>query len=265
MNKKLTLELLNEYALERVNRYLNLRIKGLKVPCPFYLNFPGSLWKKAFRRAGATKEMVKKARIYFENREFAYGWLNGKGTPEEIENAAEEMLEKIFPKFHYYTETGIDSFLRSRGIGIDCSGFVFNVLHQTFIRVDLEEEFMSSLSWKANSIRRASRAGVYIFSGDSSRLVDPTNTRPMDLLAMRIDGKLEHVSLVLDREGTLAVAQSIISSKFSGVTLSDIYIRNNKPIFIQKKVMGPSWDDYWNQGILEFRRLKCVEQVLGEI
>jgi hypothetical protein len=85
-----------------INEYLNLQLGGKSVPCPYYMN-------------------VRKDRMGLTA-------LLGKGNPGEIEREV-----KVWAKLRGFdleaaSISQIRDFMRGKGIGIDCSGFIANVL-----------------------------------------------------------------------------------------------------------------------------------------
>src|SRR5688572_2012122 len=85
-----------------IGKYFILQLGGKKVPCPYYIN---------------TKVVAGNLRV-----------MSGKGTAEEI-----ELETKIWAKvkgFDLETATVEDvrRFMTNMHIGVDCSGFVVNVL-----------------------------------------------------------------------------------------------------------------------------------------
>lgn len=96
-----TIHTLPEQAQKLADRYFHITVQGTDAACPYHIN----------------------TNLRSTNRA-----LVGKGTPEEIETAAE-----LFFKRYALTVTPGDSqelrtFLESCGIGVDCSGFTTWIL-----------------------------------------------------------------------------------------------------------------------------------------
>ncbi len=89
-------------TLALVDHYLHLKVGGLVFRCPYYQN----VWK---RRKPAV---------------FA-----GKGRPEEIEAQTRQLL-KLKPSLKHASVKLLRFYLVQAGLGIDCSGFVGNVLSE---------------------------------------------------------------------------------------------------------------------------------------
>jgi len=90
---------------EIVERYMNLKIGGKKIKCPYFIN----------------KYRKKDLRV-----------MVGKGDPDEIET--ETKLWAKIKNFNLNTADNkqIREFMTNMGIGIDCSGFVVHVLNMYF-------------------------------------------------------------------------------------------------------------------------------------
>lgn len=263
---EITLELLNDYAVEEVERYLNLNILGHIIPTPYYVNYTDAYWRKALRRSGATKELIEQALTQFRERTFNYGWLGGKGTPGEIEVATEKILLQTFPDpdIKFKSKKGILNFMKVRGIGVDCSGFTYNTLRYAFDRCGKISDFNVSLNWRTKYGGKASRAASYVFDGNASSKIICKNARPLDIVAIREKEILSHTGVLIEKDGDLMFAQSAFTTEFPGVTICPFSVIDGKPIFGQNTLLGFSLEELFEQGKLEFLRLKVVNEVISK-
>ncbi len=89
------MEKANNLAWEMVDRYSKLEINGVTLPAPYYTNNVGRFRRKVMKNADISNEKINKVNEKYKNREVNYGWYRGKGTPEQLELAAEELSEKV--------------------------------------------------------------------------------------------------------------------------------------------------------------------------
>lgn len=82
-------------------RYTHLSLGGKEIACPYWVNII---------RLGI------------------WGPGGGKGTPEEITNITKEEASKAGIDLNSLSERDILTFMRTKRIGVDCSGFVFWML-----------------------------------------------------------------------------------------------------------------------------------------
>ncbi len=236
-----------------VNRYLNLTINGVTLPAPYYTNNVGRFRKKVMAAAGLDEELIVKVQKKYKDKEVNYGWYRGKGTPEQLEQAAEQLSEKVglhLQKSKY----GIIEFMKLFGIGIDCSGFVYNVFKHALKQTEQFEKFNNSLQWKSEK-HNVDNAGVFVFREPATNIVEPEKVQPLDLVIIKKGNKHTHICLILEKEGTLKLAQSSIATKPAGVTVTDLEIKNNKPVFHFEQTLGKDWGELYKKGNLTFRRL----------
>ncbi len=97
------------------NDYINFAIEGKKVRIPYAIE------RHAIKKYGIGSSADVPTTGRFEN--FA-----GKGTTEQIRDALIKTAKKEKFNLSSATTAQIYKFMESHGIGIDCSGFVYNVL-----------------------------------------------------------------------------------------------------------------------------------------
>lgn len=247
MNKKL-----NDLALSYIERYQNLNIYNKKVNCTYFINQFGMSLVSELKNIGISKETIIKVNNLLKQKQVLYAWDRGKGTPKQIEQNAVKLSKKVNINLQNANKEGITNFLNLYGLGVDCSGFVFNTLNYTFKKVNKQKAFLNSLSF-AGDDKSASKAGVFVFNGEASRPIKPTKIKPLDIL---INKNNTHISLVVKKSGDLYLAQSNLDS--NGVNLSKINVTSNKVDINFKTTISKPYNILLKNGVIEFRRLKIL-------
>lgn len=155
-----------------VSQYLSLKIGDQKISCPYYQN----VWEK-------TRPLV----------------FSGKGTPREIEYKIKKLL-RLKPQFENISPGLCKFYLVMANLGVDCSGFVVNVLDQYFKETE-KISFLKTISLKELPLRnwptfllrpRASLSANWLTSAPISDPVEIKDVRPADLIKI---GKT-HIAIV---------------------------------------------------------------------
>lgn len=125
------------------------------------------------------------------------GPFGGKGRPKEIRRITLKKAEETGIKLERMTTEEIREFMRRKRIGIDCSGFVFQILD--FLFPGFWRGLKMAPGWSRNPIRRFNAAA----------LTSKENTRPVkrlreiktgDLIPLSFTGKrVDHVLVVVDK------------------------------------------------------------------
>ena len=212
-------------AWEAVDRYLNLEVAGKKICCPYFTNHAGMCFIKAMKMAGIEEAERRKIMTVYNSNQLPYGWFRGKGTPEQIEEATAGIAEMEEVDLEKATAAGIGEFMRVYGLGVDCSGFVYNVLTSAGIKFE----------------REVFKAGAFTFAGQASRQITDQEVQSTDLiLVKKINGEYSHVAIVLEKERELWICQSTSTISPAGVVVSKF----------------TEWKTLIEGGRLELRRLK---------
>jgi len=291
---------LNQHILKRINDYQTLKIAGQVVSTPFYINNIGNFYKQLLQNAGAPEDLAKKVNQAYKNREVPFGWYRGKGTPEQIAQATEEIAQKIGFSLKGASAEGITEFMKLYGLGIDCSGFIYNILSYALDQVGKLPDFQSSLNWSDPEKQDVDHAGTLAFAGDASQKISSDKLQSLDLLLIKEQtgyfkkgevppewrnepttksspkasternrvpprglgvGIYSHLGLLVERSGTLYLAQSSIGTTPTGVTLNKIVVKDKTPCFKFKTTVGRDWNSLFSNDRLEFRRLSCIIQL----
>jgi len=249
-------------AKEIVGQYLELEIGQMRIRCPYYMNVAKSAVLEMMVEAGVDGDEKDRFSDLWREGKTRFGRFQGKGNPGEIASAAIEISEAIgLPVAKASPDVAINILLHL-GLGIDCSGLVFNVLKYVFEKDGRLDEFMNSLDWQESNKRNASRAGAFVFAGKASRTAQMDDLRPLDLLLFKSrSGRYNHIALILDGgvDGRYAIAQSTIAKFPSGVDVSGMKIDGENIIFEFVPGIGDRWEKLFIDGRLEFRRLRILE------
>lgn len=247
---------------KNIDRYLNLNILDKKVRCPYYINYVEAEFLALMVASGIEEEKVREVHKRYKGNEANYGWYRGKGTPEELENASLEIAKRRGFNLSSPTPEGIRELMRILGLGIDCSGYIYNVFLLSFRSLGLEDEFIQSLAWVEEGRYGASRASVGVFSGDASTLVEDLDSlEDLDLVLLKDrEGEYLHIAMILKEKDGLKITQAQFSTNPSGVATHGMDVVNGVPSFGFKSGIGSDWRDLYSEGRIEFRRLKVVRQ-----
>lgn len=252
-------ELVSEVK-KNIDRYFNLEISNQKVPCPYAINFVESEFLSLMKQVGIEEEKIKKVHNEYKENNTEYGWYRGKGTPQELEDAFVKIAELRGFNISNASVEGIREGMKLFGLGIDCSGYVYNVLLPSFERLNMKEKFIESLMWGEKEKMGVSRASVNIFAGDASILIEDLSILDdLDLLFIKNSkGMYTHIAMTLKEGEVLKMTQSVFSMIPNGVRTDNLKIENNKPIFDFNIDIGTDWNELYENGQIEFRRLRIL-------
>ena len=243
-----------------ISRYLNLKVLDYSVQCPYSINYVEEEFLSLMRDAGVSKDLIDKVHQGYKGNKSKYGWYRGKGTPEELEEAFMLLAEERGFNLQKVSEEGIREIMKLLGLGIDCSGYIYNVLLGGFRSIDMEEEFVNSLLWGDPARTGVSKASASIFAGSSSSLItDLESLSDLDLLLLKNrEAKYTHIAMVLRDDEKFELTQSIFTVLPNGVRVDKLCVENNFPRFGFKVDMGTDWETLYKRGQIEFRRLKIL-------
>jgi len=196
--------MLSPKAIKILSGYFNLPIISQNgVRCPYFNN-------TRLRRRGQLRVLI------------------GKGTPMEIVEEAKIISTQyhagLFDKAghcclhnehgHEITAEEIRKFLIDHGLGIDCSGFVTQILHAHFKEtknIDLARKLFKNpkniLRHVINYLRPIENIGVRTYFDDrnTKEIKNISEIQPLDLIIMMETGpqnKRNHIILITAKEGT---------------------------------------------------------------
>lgn len=254
----MNLDLLNFSCIKRAKDYQNLLIGGQTVVCPYFINTIETYFQKCMSEADISEESMHKAIKFYRSKKLPYAWYRGKGSPEQIASAANIILPEMGFDPKRMPVSAIRDCMMLRGLGVDCSGFVYTVLSDAVKLSKHKNSFNKSLDWSDDSKTGVTRAGCFVFAGDASVLIKPENLRPLDivLIKKKSNNSYAHIALILaDENNELMTVQSSIGGKFHGVRSDVFCIRKKGPYFSYEPWLGYSWKSMYENGSMEFRRL----------
>jgi hypothetical protein len=156
----------------------------------------------------------------------------------------------------------ITEFMKAAGLGIDCSGFVYQTLKYAFDKAEYRVSFDYILDWPDSvSQRDEYSAGIGNFTRNASVVINPSEIRPVDIITIKNETgeKYSHMALILKENNNLKIAQSVIGQIPTGVHVSVMKIENGLPKFGFRPNLTESWEQLNETGRLEFRRLRIFE------
>jgi hypothetical protein len=245
-------EEINKKAWIEVQKYMNLDIYGKKVRCPYSINWVEQEFLQMMRDVGVDDKDIEKVHKAYKDNGCKYGWYRGKGTSSEIEYATKELSKLRGIDLKDASEEGIYEFMRQVGIGVDCSGYVFNILRGVFPN----DDFLHSLNWLSEKME-ASRAGVDIFANNASILVDINDLQSLDLVLFKSKDSCNysHIALLVEHNGELYITQSSMFALPSGVRFGRFIINNGNIDWSFEFSVGTTIKDFYSSDRIEFRRL----------
>ncbi|MDP3888698.1 MAG: hypothetical protein Q8Q24_01500 [bacterium] len=179
-----------------LDQYFNFEIAGKKVTLPYWMNKLG-------------KEI--------------YGPHGGKGTPEEIRSDTLEAAEKENKDLEKMPLEEIYSFMKQNRIGLDCSGFAYQILN--FLDLEKGGDGISNSVAGVNGMGITKTNADALTNGINSVQVENLKeVRPGDLI--RMDGG-RHVMVIVDTNSKeIIYAHISASTKKEGPHLAKINIIN---------------------------------------
>ena len=241
---------LNAKAWERVKRYLNLRVGKWRIAAPYFTNDVGRYFGQMMREAGLTPGEIKAVFAKYNDNQVPWGWFRGKGTPEQLEMATAQIAGSAGVDWETATEEGAREFMRLHGLGVDCSGFAYNVLANSLG----EEKLWGCLNWEGQE-KSVYKAGAKAFADRGTKVVQQGELGPLDLIYL--ENPDSHVVVILEKDGRLWTAQSTATAMPPGVRVDEMKMENGKPEFGFGPSRGKRWEELYEAGKLEFRRL-CI-------
>jgi hypothetical protein len=253
--ESLPIQELNNKVLEVVEHYKRLKLFGLEVTCTYYINKPVQYFIDLMRKSGIGEDDISRFYQLYKENQSQYGWYQGKGTPEEIEGAVKYFLPKADTGNLFVTPQGIRDAMGLRGVGVDCSGFVFNSLHIGFKKLGLHNDLIKSIKWPGIYKQNVYQASVQVLASSSQLISDPNELKPLDLLVENPG----HIGIFLnDIDRQLKLYQSTPWATPNGINTSNIKVEGDNVHFSFIPSLGDDWNDLYRKGKIEFRRLNML-------
>jgi len=253
-------ERINSHCIERVQHYQSLQIHGKNVPTPYYINQVEPLFINLMKDSGIDDSQIANVRKLYREKQIPYGWYRGKGTPEQIAEAAVAISEQVGLPLSKSDPDTIVEFMKLYALGVDCSGFVYNVLSYAFEKEGKFNLFTQSLDWSDKNKQSAGGAGAFVFAGNASDVIDPSLMREQDLILIKgRKSQYVHIGIMLRKDdGNLVVAQSSAGRAPYGVREDTIKPTQEGFKVDYQPAIGDQWETLYQNDRLEFRRLKVL-------
>jgi hypothetical protein len=236
----------NGLAWERTERYRHLQIGDKKVVTPYFSNEIGTYFRKLMEQAGLSGKMTAGVYELYKKKQIPFGWYRGKGTPEELEVAVVELARQRCVDIKGGSSAGIMEFMKQTGLGVDCSGFAYEILAFALGRD----------RWMKIAGRDRFHLGSSGFARRLSGELKKDKPGPLDLVLVKeINGDYGHVAVILERNSKLFIAQSTSTAVSPGVTTDELKMAEGKPVFGFIPSRGANWQQLYDQNRLEFRKL----------
>lgn len=253
----------NKFAWERVHQYQKLKIANLEVSTPFYSNDVALHFKRVMSDVGISNGDIVNVFSVYNNNQVPYGWFRGKGDPEQITSAAKEIADLWGLDLKRATNPEvITEFMKAAGLGIDCSGFVYQTLKYAFEKTGHTKLLNETLEWP-DSVRQENvyNAGIRNFTDGASTVIQPSEVQPTDIITIEtaMGEKYSHMALILKESNRLKVAQSAIGQIPTGVNISVLEIKDGLPKFDFRPNLTDRWENLYETRKLEFRRLNIFK------
>ncbi len=249
------LQQLNQFSLESVTSFQNIQAFGTAANTPYYINNIEYYINELLQKAQVTQDKITQINNDYQNRGVLYGWYLGKGNPQQITESVIKMTQQIGFDSTGMTSYGLASLLNFFGLGVDCSGFVYQVMLHAFTEIDKREEFINSLNWTDPTQKGPNYAGVSVFTGSASTEIAPHDARAMDIVVLGTDGDFDHIGMFVEEDGQLMLAQSNINTEPTGPGLTQVDKTTTGLDFKLQQTFGESWNSLLNQELLQVRRL----------
>lgn len=211
-------------AKDAIRSYMELQLDGKLVQCPYFINSKRRKDLRAMVGKGTSEEIIMEAKI----------WEKLKGIDFETMSPSE-----------------IKDFLKSRGLGIDCSGFVVHVLdawykNETGKHIWSKLKLMQSgiLSWLRYKLRPVENLGANTLTSDvNSESININDVKPGDVIRSKWKKVGTHhiqlVSKVEIEDGKVTLIEYTHATPYygetSGVRVGQIRIIDpSKPLYDQE-------------------------------
>lgn len=217
------------------NEYVNFEIEGKKVRIPY------AIVSYAIKKYGVGDDIHAATTGKFEN-------YAGKGTPKQIREVLLSAARKEKFNVSKATSEEIYTFMESHGIGIDCSGFVYNILngylrkekHKSLDTIILRYSGMlgkiERFVLKTNRVRR-SNANTLTSNLNTVKIEKVKDMKPGDLIRLtHSDWKGKHIAIIVNvNKNYVVYAMTSEYTKTKGSRFGKIKIIDpNKGLEVQR-------------------------------
>ncbi len=195
-------------------RFMNIKIGNKSIRCPFFMNNDP---------------------LYLNTKHYQSVPKGGKLTPEEIETKILQLAEKNNVNLDMLTQEQLNEFLLTNGIGVDCSGLIYQFLKQTYLALGgTAENFEKSITNESGQTGITKIGTQQLLSENNScPIEDLSQIKPGDFI-IRLGNYYHSVIIVSVNSRTLNCLHASNEIKNSGVNPFRIKIIDyGKSIFCQ--------------------------------
>jgi hypothetical protein len=202
----------NKIALEITEEYLNIKFKDMVIPVPYFINVAEQEYRRAMQHAGIEEEKMSDVIKIIKEGQTYLGAFGGKGSPQDIEQDLDRMSYKMAELgYDLETQSQIRGWMKKMHIGLDCSGYVYNVFKR--IENALKVDFINQLDWPNLDLMIPSQAGTFIFDSKKLENVEDFSILPLDIILFK---EHTHIGLFLEVGGELKLVDC--SDSNDGIT-----------------------------------------------
>jgi hypothetical protein len=237
-----------------VKAYEQLYFGHVALRAPYFINYPGLAYESTLKDKFDEQDM-KKVQELRRGQHFTPWAYQGKATPGELIEATTRAAGALRQPLAELNADGIEMVMQLFGIGVDCSGFVFNVLTAALEAHD-KADFLQGLEG-----RGAFRANVKRFAAEENSLrldfSGPEVLLPGDFI---VDAASHtHILLIVDIQGSeLTIAHSAMYTLPRGVNTFNVSANNASQLSDRLNAL-PSVYTYTPQTVYEVRRLRVMQ------
>lgn len=237
----------NRTLLNLTNRYQNIPYESLKIPVPYFINTAEQAYTQAMKEVGIGVSFIKKTIQFIKDGKTLLGSGGGKGSPEQITEDLKRLMESLVEQGYHPTTVGtIRKWMKEMHVGLDCSGYIYNIL------VSIEKaqsiETLRRLAWADPESTKPSHAGAFIFDSKNLREVkEYADLLPLDLFIRRDH---THVGILTEIDGNLFLADCSMGK--GGITYSRLHLSGNDLVVENYD----SWTSCLRDGGVIIRRLE---------
>lgn len=178
-----SIEKLNKHAVKYVNKYQNLKFGTKKVNTPYFKNI-------------FSKKVPTKVSLIINSKTIGYGVGKGKLKPQEIVKLTYKAAKTDKMYIKKSSELKIQNLMKLFGLGVDCSGYLFNILKYSIEKTGKYNKFLRNSRFKI---------GVKEFDMLSEKVETP---QPLDIL---ISSDKSHIKLLIFKNNELFETESSLS------------------------------------------------------
>lgn len=222
----------NQTLLRVASKYQHITFQDIVVPVPYFINTAEQIYKQAMREAGIQDEYISKVIQLIKEGKTPLGSGGGKGSPEDITQDLGRLITYLQgqgynPKKPVY----VRRWMTEMHVGLDCSGYVYNILES--IEKDQSLEILKNMAWANKEERKRSHAGAFIYDSDSLEKVNNySSLKPLDIIVTK---NHIHVGILAENEGTLSLTDCSVGN--NGITFNKV--------LQQGKMIRIDGSEYW--------------------